>query len=800
MSKINFKSTIQNIKRHFVYSISSIISITLGLTIILTLSHWIIIEKSFDKFHKNQQDIYRVVINGKAGDLTIKSARTGAPLAKSLENNFPEITAATRILKIGNVEVANEDKIALYFNAYGVDTDFFSIFDVDIIKGYIEEILSNPNEVLLAEETAYKIFGSNNVIGNKLDFYIDGDKHTFTIKGVVSNFPNESHFHFDLLFSLNTLKWTDNEQWLSTDFYTYLLLKKNIDIENLQKKINKYTLNYISPIIKDFQNVSLTNEDNSENYFRHDLQKLSHIHLHSNFSDELEQNGDVIYIRLFVSVLILIFVITCSIFITLTKIRINKSHKEIYVRKVSGARNNNLFYRFMTEIVLITVISIFLSFILLETIVPSLLNLENLRFTDNYSNYFILLMLSIMVSLTVGLVVIPSTIRKSVSSFISHNKNKSNKNSFNILMIIQLMISIVVIFGTLIINRQLLYMENDELGMTKENIINIKGIVKLGNSLESLKNSLLNDPEIKHVTYSYTIPGEQFPEIACKKINRDSKESFVMAFCPCDYSFKDVFQLEILQGSFFSNELSNDKKIVINESAANILKYDNALNNSIEFGGESFKIIGIVKNFHFDSKQKEIKPMGFVTMPTVYSHWIPNYLSIRIGNTNSISTIGYLENQWKKFTVDNELKYSFFKNSYDSLYNKEAHARRILIILSVISLVIISLGLVSISIENIQQRTKEIGIRKVNGATVFNVVKLFNQKYIWMIALSLFIAFPIAYYIMNNWLQSFAYRIIIGVEMFFITSILLILVTILSINIQVYRVAIQNPVMSLKDE
>ncbi len=797
MSKINLKNTAKNLKRHSLYSITSIISIALGLTIIIILSHWVINEKCFDKFHKNQQNIYRVVINGKAGDLIMKSARTGAPLAKSLESNFPEITDATRILKIGSVEVTNGDKNAFYLTAYGVDINFFSIFDVNFINGYKKEILSNPNEVVLTEEAANRLFGSNNVAGNKLEFFIDGNKYTFIVKSVVSNFPNESHFHFDILFSMNTLKWTDNEQWLSTDFYTYLLLQKNIDIENLQKKINEYTLNYIAPIIKDFNNASLTN---SENYFRHDLQKLTDIHLHSNFNDELEQNGDLIYIRLFVSVLALILIITSSIFITLTKIRMNKSHKEIYVRKISGARNDNLFYRFLSEIILITVISIILSFILLETVVPLILGIENFRFIDNLSSYIILLAVSILVVLTVALVSIPSTIKQSLSSLISRKNNSSKNNSFNVLMVIQLVISIIVIFGTLIINRQLLYMADDELGMTKENIINIKGVDKLGNSLQSFKNSLLNNPEIEQVSYSYTIPGEQFPEIACKKINKESKESFVMAFCPCDFSFKNVFQLEILQGRFFNSEYSNDKRIVINESAAKILQYDNALNNSIEFGGEIFKIIGVVKNFHFDSKQKEIKPMAFVTMPAVYSHWIPNYLSIRTANNNSISTIRYLENQWKKFTLDNELKYSFFENSYDNLYNKEAHARRLLIILSVISLIVISLGLVSISIENIQKRTKEIGIRKVNGATVFNVVEMLNKKYIWMITFSLFIAFPVAYFIMDNWLQSFAYRINIGVGIFFITSFLLILVTILSINIQVYRAAIQNPVMTLKDE
>ncbi|MFC0875766.1 ABC transporter permease [Saccharicrinis sp. FJH2] len=797
MSKINLKSISLNLKRHSLYSITSIISITLGLTVILTLSNWIFIEKSFDKFHKNQQDIYRVVINGKAGDLIIKSARTGAPLAKSLENNFPEVKAATRILKIGSVEVTTEDKNALYLKAYGVDTSFFSIFDVSFINGYNKEILSNPNEVILTEKAANRLFGSNNVAGNKLDFFIDGNKHTFTIKSVVNNFPNESHFHFDILFSMNTLRWTDNEQWLSTDFYTYLLLQKNIDIENLQKKINEYTLNYIAPIIKDFNNASLTN---SENYFRHDLQKLTDIHLHSNFNDELEQNGDVIYIKLFVSVLVLILIITSSIFITLTKIRIHKSHKEIYVRKVSGARNDSLFYKFLSEIIIITVISIFISFILLETLVPLILKIENFRFTDNFSNYIILLTVSLMIAFTVAMVSIPSTIKQSLSSLINRNHNISKKNSFNALMVIQLVISVIVIFSTLIINRQLRYMENDELGMTKENIINVKGIDKLGNSLESFKNSLLNNPEIEQVTYSYTIPGEQFPEIACKKIIKGSKESFVMAFCPCDFSFKDVFQLEILQGRFFSNDYSNDNKIVINESAAKILRYNNVLNNSIEFGGKTFKIIGVVKNFHFDSKQKEIKPMAFVTMPTVYAHWIPNYLSIKTGNNNSVSTVAFLEKQWKKFTSDNYLKYSFFENSYNSLYSKETYARRILIILSVIAMVIITLGLVSISIENIQQRTKEVGIRKVNGATVSNVVKMLNQKYFLMLILSLFIAFPVAYYVIDNWLQSFAYRINIGVGIFFITSVLLILVTILSINIQVYRAAIQNPVMTLKDE
>lgn len=803
MYKIYFKNAIKNIKRQPLYSFISILVLSLGLTSVITLFIWITNEKSFDKFNIKYNEIYRVVINGKIDNLIINSAHTGSPLAKSLVNNFPVVKKATRILNVGSVEASCEEQNVSEVNVLGVDSSFFKIFSVDFIQGSSREILTNPNEAIITRKTAVKLFGDKDAINKNIEFSIDGEKRNFLITGIVNEFPVQSHFHFDVLFSMNTLNWTNNEQWLSTDFFTYILLQKGIDLDSFKERLNDFTSIMIAPVIKGLQNNSNKEWKNSKNYFKHDLQKLTDIHLHSDFNDEFEQNGDIAYIKLFYFILLLLLISTVSIFINLTKVRLNKASKEIYVRKVHGASTMSIFQRFIFEIILLVIISLIVSFIFLETLVPLIQkSIDVSSMIYNGFTVFVSILMFVLVIIFVGFTTIPSFAKINLPILASSKHFYNTKKvNYNLLMMIQLIISVIVIFGTLVIRNQLQFMENEKLGMNKEGIITIRGIIKLGDKLDVYKNTLLENSNIKHASYSYTLAGKQFPNIACKKIDENSSESFVMSFCPCDDDFKDVFQLQMKEGRFFSKDFSTDSKtVIINETAANLLKFSNPINESIEFGGEHFRIIGVVKDFHFDTKQKEIKPMVFVTMPSVYSHWLPNFLSVKVNSNNIKSTIDFMQIQWNKYASESLFTYSFFEFDYDKLYSKEAKAKHLLFIFSILSLIIVVIGLISISLENIQQRTKEIGIRKVNGATIIDILKVLNQKYMYMSIISLVIALPIAYYLANDWLHNFAYRVEINLWIYLLTSSLILLITLITISFQSYKAALQNPVETLKYE
>ena len=803
MFKNYMKIAIRQFLRHKGYSIMNLANLSVGMAVFILVLLYVLYELSFDRYHKNADNIYRVIWH-QPGNYFRGSDffdHTQGPLAPTLMNECPEVVSAARLQFVNNILVSYDNKSFLENDIAFADPEIFEIFYFKLTQGNIKDVFEHPNSVFLSEKTAEKYFGHEDPIGKNITISYRGS-FNYTVMGIIKNVPKNSHFHPEFVIPFKTyisLRNADISRWFPSWFcYTYCLLKEGADTRQLEKKL---------AAILEKNNVKIVFEDIG----RLLLQPLKNIHLYSHINGEISDNGDIKYIYIFLSAAFLVLIISCFNYMNLAASRSAGRSREVGIRKVVGSYRRQLFIQFVGESVFFTGIAFLISILLVIFLLPpfnAFIGRDiSLNLVKNKHLLFILPGLILFVGLFAGIypAVFVSSL-KPASVLGGSSKWISKKKIFrNFLVSTQFVMSVILIIGSIVVRNQLNYIRNMDVGFEKEKVIvlNLRDPDLRGNT-ESLKNEFLKNPNILSVSSSaylpdridsfdsYRRPGEQDKNYGMEELG--NLITFYEGFI--DQDFIDLYGIKLLEGRNFSKEFSEDdqESVIVNETAARMLSKNSPLGVIFGGGSKTRKVIGVVADFNFHSLHSPIKPL-ILRFGTSFSQ----YISVKIKGINIPETIIFMQIKMKSFTPY-PFEYRFFDEMFDETYRTEQQMGTLLGSFTLLAVFLACLGLFGLSAYSTVQRTKEIGIRKVLGAGVSDIIYLLFTEFTKWVLIANIAAWPIAYFIMNRWLQQFAFRIKPNIFLFLLTGVLVTLVSILTVSVRSLKAARANPVNSLRYE
>ncbi len=798
------KIALRNFKKHVGYSFINVTGLAIGMACSILIILYVNYELSFDKFHEKADSIHRLAVRASIGDTKINQTFSSAITFQKLLEDFPEIETGVKFLGIDPIPVSLDDRIFYESKVFAVDSVFFDVFTFPLIQGDPKTALAQPNTMVVSQNTALKYFRDIDVVGKVLSIDLtswDLGKIDFEITGVSENVPDNSHFHYDMLVSSESFpSMINNTGWTSNNFISYVVLKPGTSKADLGEKLKDFTRKYMGGEQFDAWVAK-------GNFWEYYLQPITEIHLNSDLNGEFEANGNATYVSIFSVISVIILLIACINFMNLATAKSSLRAKEVGLRKVVGSSRNKLVCQFLSESVLLSFISLALGLLIVEGLLPWYRNLIGCQLQIHYfDNYFVIPSL-VVLGLIVG-IISGSYPAFFLSSFkpinVLKNKAGDSKSSSwlrNSLVIFQFAISIFLIIGTLTIYEQLKYFQNIKLGFEKEQVLVVSNPGALGSNITPLKETLRKHSNIADVSGSNTLPGKSFSNIGFGAEGID--ESFTLNRYVCDYDFLNTLKLEMAQGRFFSRDFGTDSSAaILNEKAAELLGWEDAIGKKINNWSKNrgnFTVVGVVKDFHYESLHQQIRPMALFLSGGYYTS-TESYISVRLNTENIAETIKYVENTWNNFAPNKPFEYSFLDEDYSNLYTNEQQTRKLFTIFSFLAMFIACLGLFGLASFIADRKTKEIGIRKVMGASVSNIVLHFSNEFTKWVLLANIIAWPVSWFVMDKWLQNFSYRIDIGWWMFILSGVLALTIAVLTVSYQAIKAAVANPVESLRYE
>ncbi|RNL90628.1 FtsX-like permease family protein [Sinomicrobium pectinilyticum] len=803
MIKNNFKIAWRNILKNKGVFLLNILGLATGITSCLLLTLFITDELSYDKFNEQSDRIARVVFRGKVGGEVMKEAVVMAPVAQTLKEEFPEVADATRIRRVGTPKISYGNTVYRNSRFAYVDPNFFEIFTLPVVRGNSVNPLGEPNSIVLTRDEARKYFGDTDPIGKEL---LVGENHEpFRVTAIIDKVPENSHFHFDMFASMLGYLPAKGTSWTKSDFFTYLLLNKGTDIRSVENKLPSVVESHMGPQLKDEIGMSFADftKDNQIGLF---LQPLTEIHLNSDFASasELEQGGDIKYIYIFGAVGIFMLCIACINFMNLSTATAAKRAKEVGIRKVLGSEKIQLVYQFLTESFIATCIATVIGILVVILILPLFNDLSgkaiDLSFLLQYRVWLLLFLMIAGISLAAG--AYPAFVLSSFAP-VSALKNKfftgkGTKTLRNGLVVFQFVISAGLIFATLVVGRQMSYIQNKNIGYEREQILVLRDAYLLGNNQTAFKNEILKDPRVKNITTSSYLPaGPSNNSMSGIFLNGNYQRR--MFYYDVDEHYLPVMGMELVAGRNFSKDFGRDSlKIIINETATEVLGFkDDPIGKTLvrdtDNGGEELTVIGVVKDFHFKSLHQQIDPLILRNNPY-------GGLILRTTVADMSGLIESIRGTWNKFDSGEPFTYTVLDDSYRETYHAEQKMGDILRIFALLTIFIACLGLFGLVTFTTEQRLKEIGIRKVLGSNVPQIVTLLSKDFLKLILLSFTIAFPLGYYFMDRWLRDFAYRTEMAWWVFVLAALITMLIAMITIGFKSIKAALENPVKSLKTE
>lgn len=798
-----FIVAIRNLIRQKGYFIINLLGLTIGLTACLLISFYVIDELSYDKFHEKGDRIYRVGYQFKAPTGEVyKSAFTEYKLKAIFENYYNQIEAFTRIGQPSSfyLEYANNKFYETGISI--VDTSFFNVFTYDWIMGDKKTALIEPFTAVITESIAKKYFGDSIPIGKNLKVYHEEGETNIRVTGLIKDMPKNAHFHLNLMVSEKTGDYMYNEMvkenWGEMSQFSYILLPKNLSIQSLKK------------LSKDFMIQTFGKESpraQSDLLF----QPLYDIHLKSNTRFEFETNGSMRNVVIFSIIAIFILVIASINYMNLATARSSKRSMEVGIRKILGAKRKNLIFQFIGEAILISFIAIWLAIALADILLPKFNELAGKEINIQWMNNLWIILLTACISLIIG-IISGSYPAFFLSSFkplkVLKEKNKlSGSNSLlrKILVISQFSISITLIIVTIIVFSQWKYMQNKPLGIDPTNIVIFRspGVQEY----HTLKQELLKNPHIISVTASNKRPTGKLSSNLSYKTEEVDSENKSIKIVTVDYDFFKTLNNKIVQGRSFSKSMSEDEHstFIINEAALKEFGWDNAIgktfetytidpeaNNWIKRTGQ---IVGVAKDFHFESVHNEIVPVVYF-IDNNWRFWV----SVKISSSNTNETLRYMKKVWDSLNTERYYDPTFYEDSIENLYKSEKQFFILFIIFSILAIFIACLGIFGLASFTAEQKTKEIGIRKVLGSSVTGIIRLVNREFLKLVLISNIIAWPIAWYFMKNWLNNFVYRIDLTIWPFIFSGMIAIIIALGSVTYQAFKASRTNPVNALRYE
>jgi len=802
MIKNYFKMAWRSLLKQKGFSFINIFGLATGMACSLLIFLFVKDETSYDRFHHDAGQIYRVVKDFVNDDGSrLPDATTPPALAPAMQKDIPEVAITTRVfpgwganflIKYGDKKIS-EDKL------YRVDSSFFDVFTFPFVHGNAKDAFKEVQSIVLTESSAKRYFGNDNPVGKILQIDRLGN---LMVTGVIKDVPHASHFHFDFLISTRKFGGNIDADWGFYNFYTYAKLKPNSDITAFSKKV---------------QDVYKRNTTDGTNIFY--VQPLTDIHLTSNLKWELEPNSDKLYVYVFTVIGIFILLIAGINYVNLTTAKASVRAKEIGVRKVTGALRSSLIAQFLVESVITCFLAAVLAIIFAQLLLPvaNALTLKQLTVIGNPGVLGYMLVGVLLLGMIAGF--FPAIYLSSFKPIaVLKGLKVSEKGTLSLrktLVVVQFTISIVLIIGVLIISQQMRYLQSAKLGLNKEQVIVVKNADAMTATQRNVfQNTLLQVQEVKKVATSDGVVGGQ--NWTNSMSVKGSQNSQLVNFLNVSYDFPDVLGIEMKEGRSFSSNFPADTlnngipggpleqnigSIILNETAVKDLGVTApAVGKQILWDSDAdtmyyVTIVGVAKDFHFTSLRNEIKPFAFVNNSKLATNF-----TIKLSTDNVQSSLAQIENTWKKFLAERAFEYYFLDETYAKLYQSEERFQKVFINLVILGIIIACLGLLGLTTFSAQQRVKEIGVRKVLGASVPHVVALLSKDFLKLVLIALVLAVPVAWWLMNEWLKDFAYRINIEWWIFLVAAVIAIIIAFVTISTQAIKAAISNPVKSLRTE
>jgi len=793
------KIAFRNLLRKKGYSFINIAGLAVGIACCIIILLYVQKELRYDTFHEQSDRIYRVHrTHTGSGGSELRHALSNFALASILVENNSDIIEAVRLAP-QEEKVSYGNDVFKETRFFYTESSFFDIFTVQMLAGNPEKALADPFSVVLTRETARKYFGTQNPIGKQLTITRD-EEYVYTVTGVVEEFPESSHIQFDFLANIeSTRNWFSEQmynQWGNMWMYTYILVEPGTDVSDLEQQV--------APVIS-----SLGPPELEQFNIRFSFFPLEDIHLYSNTSSELSAGGNAVFIYVFMAVAIIVLAIACFNFINLATARSTWRAKEVGMRKALGAHRGNLVNQFIGESFLISLLSLLLAIGIVELILPfinsfigSSLELQPFESLYMFSGLLAIILIVGFLAGSYPAFVLssfqPSRVLKGDTSLGSQNMTSTFRKS---LVVLQFTLTTILIIGALVIYSQLDFIKNKDLGLSNDRVL----IVNLQNTpaadkIDLLKQTFMQESNVLGISAASDALPDELNSWRARLTGSPENSTELLKVMAVDQGFFDLLNIPVKRGRVFSRDRRDDESssVVLNQAAVRHFGLNGeAVGTGFYFETMDMRkdVIGVVNDFHTNSLYNEIIPVSFHLYPSWYDQ-----LYVKIDADDISTTIASLQEQWESMVPDWPFEYHFMDDAFDRQYRKDEKLAQLISLFSMLAIFVACLGLLGLASFTIERRFKEIGIRKVLGATSINIVSLLSQNYIYLVLISLVLATPVSLLLLKQWLVNFSYQISIGPSYFISAGLIVLGIALFTVSWQSYRAANMNPVDSLRNE
>lgn len=797
----------RNLRRNKAFSAINIVGLAIGIATCLLILLFVGHELSYDRYNDKANRIVRVTFQANMPGGMIKEADVMPPVGPTLKKDFPEVLEATRIRTYGTPRLSNGRQIFREDRFAFVDSSFFRVFTIPLLRGDTATALTQPNTIVITKAVARKYFGSEDALGKTMVFK-DDNLAPMKVTGIIDEMPENSHFHFGLLASMAGLPEANDPSWMNSNFFTYLLLPKQYDYKKLEARLPDELDKYAGQQFQKGLGITLGDYRKAGNSIDLLLQPLTDIHLHSNLTGEVEPNGDIRYVYIFGAIAVFILLIACINFMNLSTAGASKRAREVGIRKVLGSMKGQLLGQFLAESLLLTAVAMILAVALVYWTLPLFNGLIGQTVNIHWRSMPWLLPALIGFGLFTGILAgsYPAFFLSSFSPVaVLKGRLTSGKGGASLrsgLVVFQFFISISLIVGTVVVYRQLSYIRHERLGYDRDNVLVIQEVYWLGKNVDAFRQELLNDPRVASVSLSGYLPaGQSYGNNYMVNPDGNASKLIKTVLYQVDDSYISTLGMQLAAGRNFSKAFGTDSSaVIVNETAARVFGWgQNALGHTLantENDGtrKVYRVVGVVKDFHFRSFHERITPL-VMELGGDYSNMI-----VRTRTSDYTGLFAKMKRYWADAKAEAPFSYSFLDERFNDSIKAEQTIGRILGIFAGLTIFVACLGLFGLATFTAEQRTKEIGIRKVLGADTHTIVALLSGDFLRLVGLAFLIATPIAWLGMNHWLQDYPYRITIGWQVFAFAAGLTLVITLLTISLRAVKAALANPVDSLRSE
>jgi putative ABC transport system permease protein len=806
MIRSYFRIAFRNLWRNKSFSAINISGLAIGIATCLLIMLFVTNELSYDRYNRKADRIVRVIVKGFIQGETLKEAFVMPPTAQTLKSDYPEVQEATRLRRAGAPRIIYGAKSLKEENVAYVDSNFFQVFTLPFLKGDPQTALVQPNGVVVSQTVAKKYFGDEDPLGKILNF--SDWKTTCKVMGVMKDMPVNSHFHYGIFVSMAGLPESRGTSWMNSEFYTYLVLPAGYDYRKLEAKLPTAVDKYMAPQLQQSMGMSLADFRKKGNDVGLYLQPLTDIHLHSDLNFELEPSGDIRWVYIFGAIAFFMLAIAGINFVNLSTAGAARRAREVGIRKVLGSLKGELVRQFLMESIMITVIALVLSLTFVQLTLPLFNELAGKSLSlDLLSNPWLLpglILFGIFVGILAGSYPAfflssfnPVTVLK--GKFAAGKKNAGLRSG---LVVFQFFISVTLIVCTIVVYQQLSYIQHKELGYNKDQVMVLPETGLLGKNAELFRSRLLQDPRVGNMSTSGYLPaGPSYNNTFIVYPDDNTSQLVKTLRYYVDYQYIPTLGMHMVAGRNFSKEFGRDSiSIILNETAARQLGWGmDALGHSITQSNNdgkpiAYRVIGIVKDFNFKSLHERISPLVMTLGDN------SGAIIVKVKTKEIAPLLTSIKHQWAELVPGEPFSYSFMDDRFNDNYHIEQKIGSILAIFAGLTIFVACLGLFGLAMFTAQQRTKEIGIRKVIGASVTDLVGLLSRDFLKLVIIANLIAWPLAWFAMNKWLQDFAYHIEMSWWIFALAAVMTVLIALITVSFQAIKTALVNPVKSLKSE